>query len=57
MINDRTINIYTVNGDKIATYKGKIDLVISDSGYAKFDFNGKRYIYCNCFVESIADIS
>lgn len=27
-----------------------------NGGYVKFDFNGKRYIYYNCFVESIADI-
>ena len=28
----------------------------NDGGYIKFDFDGKRYIYYNCFVESIADI-
>ena len=28
----------------------------NNGGYVKFDFNGKRYIYYNCFVESIADI-
>lgn len=54
---ERVINVYTANGDKIATYKGKIDLDANDGGYVKFDFNGKRYIYYNCFVESIADIS
>ena len=54
---ERVINVYTANGDKIATYKGKIDLDVNDGGYVKFDFNGKRYIYYNCFVETIADIS
>lgn len=54
---ERTINIYTANGDIIATYKGKIDLDTNDGGYVKFDFEGKRYIYYNCFVESIANIN
>lgn len=53
---DRTVTVYTANGDIIATYKGKIDLDSNEGGYVKFDFNGKRYIYYNCFVESIADI-
>ena len=53
---NRTINIYTANGDLLATYKGKIDMDSNEGGYVKFDFNGKRYIYYNCFVESIADI-
>lgn len=52
----RTIKIYTANGDLIAEYEGKIDLSSNDGGYVKFDYNGKRYIYYNCFVESIADI-
>ena len=53
---ERVINVYTANGDKIATYKGKIDIEESVGGYIKFDFDGKRYIYYNCFVETIADI-
>lgn len=53
---ERTINIYTADGDIIATYKGKIDLDANSGGYVKFDFEGKRYIYYNCFVESIAII-
>lgn len=52
----RTITVYTADGKELATYKGKIDLSTNDGGYVKFDFNGKRYIYYNCFVESIADI-
>ena len=53
---NRTINVYTANGDLIAQYHGKIDLDINEGGYIKFDFDGKRYIYYNCFVESIAEI-
>ena len=52
---DRTITIYTANGDIIATYTGKIDIE-ADKTYVKFDVDGKRYIYYNCFVETIANI-
>lgn len=52
---ERTINVYTANGEKIAEYHGKIDLEM-DQDYIKFDWEGKRYIYYNCFVETIADI-
>lgn len=48
--------VYTADGKELATYKGKIDLRTNDGEYVKFDFDGKRYIYYNCFVESIADI-
>lgn len=54
---ERTINIYTANGDLIATYTGKIDLEDNDGGYVLFEYEGKRYTYYNCFVESIADIN
>lgn len=54
---ERTINVYTANGDAIATYSGKIDIETNDGGYVKFDFDGKRYTYYNCFVESIAEIN
>jgi hypothetical protein len=52
----RTITVYTSDGKELATYEGKIDIDTNNGGYVKFDFNGKRYIYYNCFVESIADI-
>lgn len=52
---DRTVTVYTANGDVIAEYKGKIDIESSEGGYVKFDFEGKRYMYYNCFVETIAD--
>lgn len=52
----RTVTVYTANGDVIAEYTGMIDIETNDGGYIKFDFEGKRYIYYNCFVESIAVI-
>lgn len=52
---NRVINVYTANGDLLARYEGKIDIAAADGGYIKFDYNGKRYIYYNCFVETIAD--
>ena len=52
----RTIKVYTATGDLLAEYEGKIDIEQSEGGYVKFDFNGKRYIYYNCFVETIANL-
>ena len=52
---ERTVTIYTADGEKLAEYKGKIDLEMNQD-YIKFDWNGKRYIYYNCFVETIAEI-
>lgn len=54
---ERTITVYTADGNIIAQYSGKIDIQESDGGYVKFDIDGKRYIYYNCFVETIAEIS
>lgn len=54
---ERVINVYTADGNKIATYEGKIDIDMNDGGYVKFDFEGKRYIYYNCFIETIANIN
>lgn len=53
---NRTIVVYTANGDVMASYEGKIDISSNEGGYVKFDYDGKRYIYYNCFVESIANI-
>ena len=52
---NRTVTVYTANGEVIAQYKGKIDLEANNGGYIKFDYKGKRYIYYNCFVESISE--
>lgn len=53
---ERTIAVYTADGEVIAEYSGLIDIETSEGGYIKFDFEGKRYIYYNCFVESVAEI-
>lgn len=53
---ERTVTIYTADGEIIAQYTGKIDIEGNDGGYVLFDYEGKRYTYYNCFVESIADI-
>lgn len=42
--------------DGVAQYTGKIDIEGNDGGYVLFDYEGKRYTYYNCFVESIAEI-
>lgn len=52
---ERVITVYTADGKEMARYEGQIDISSAD-GYVKFDVNGKRYIYYNCFVESIANI-
>ena len=54
---DRTVTVYTADGKIIAQYTGNIDIESNDGGYVKFDFEGKRYIYYNCFVEAIAEIN
>ena len=51
---ERTVTVYTADGKVLAQYAGRIDIEQNDGGYVKFDFGGKRYIYYNCFVESIA---
>lgn len=53
---ERTITVYTADGNQIAQYTGEIDIEGNDGGYVLFDFEGKRYTYYNCFVESIAEI-
>jgi hypothetical protein len=53
---ERTVTVYTADGEIIAQYTGNIDIDTNDGGYVKFDFEGKRYIYYNCFVETIAEI-
>ena len=52
----REINVYTAEGELLAHYEGKIDIETNDGGYVKFDLDGKRYIYYNCFIETIAEI-
>lgn len=53
---ERTINILNADGEVIRTYTGVIDIEGNDGGYVVFDYNGIRYTYYNCYLESIADI-
>ena len=50
---ERILTVYTANGEIMARYEGKIDLAPTEGGIVKFDLNGTRYIYYNCFVEVI----
>ena len=52
---ERTINILNADGEVIRTYTGVIDIEGNDGGYVVFDYNGRRYTYYNCYLESIAD--
>lgn len=56
---NRVVRVYTADGKKLAEYEGKIDLAPYEEvggGVVKFDLNGKRYIYYNCYVETIGDL-
>ncbi|MBR3147259.1 MAG: hypothetical protein IKF54_03840 [Eubacterium sp.] len=50
---DRTVNVYSFDGKKIATYKGIIDVAEHDGNVVKFELKGKRYIYYNALVEVV----
>ena len=50
------IRVYTADGNIIAEYEGIIDIEGNDGGYVLFDYQGKRYTYYNCLIESIAEI-
>lgn len=49
----RVVNIYTLDGELIATYEGLIDIDDNENGSIMFDMNGKRYVYYNAIVEVI----
>ncbi len=49
---DRTVNVYSYDGTKIASYTGRIDIEENESKVL-FELNGKRYIYYNALVEVI----
>ena len=53
---NRTVTVYTADGEVLKTYKGKIDLETTEGGYVKFDLNGQRIMYYNCYVEVIENI-
>ena len=49
----RVVNIYTYDGQLIATYEGLIDIDDNTNGSIMFDMNGKRYVYYNAIIEVI----
>lgn len=53
---DRTVTVYTADGEVLKTYNGKIDLEATEGGIVKFDLNGQRIMYYNCYVEVIENI-
>ena len=53
---NRTVTVYTADGEILKTYKGKIDLETTEGGIVKFDLNGQRIMYYNCYVEVIENI-
>lgn len=50
---DRVVTVYNANGEVLKTYEGKIDLAPTEGGIVKFDLNGQRIMYYNCYVEVI----
>ena len=50
---NRTVNVYSYDGKKIATYDGRVDIAENNNGVVKFQLKGKRYIYYNALVEVI----
>lgn len=49
----RIVNVYSLNGELIATYEGLIDIDDNSNGSIMFDLNGKRYVYYNAIIEVI----
>ena len=49
----RVVNVYSLDGDLIASYEGKIDIDDNTNGSVMFDLDGKRYVYYNAIVEVI----
>lgn len=49
----RVVNVYSLDGDLIASHEGLIDIDDNANGSVMFDLNGKRYVYYNAIVEVI----
>jgi len=49
----RIVNVYTHDGQLLATYEGKIDIDNNENGSIMFDMDGKRYVYYNAIIEVI----
>lgn len=50
---ERIVTVYNADGEVLKTYEGKIDLETTEGGIVKFDLNGQRIMYYNCYVEVI----
>lgn len=50
---NRVINIYSLDGNLMATYEGLIDIDNNSNGSIMFDLEGKRYVYYNAIIEVI----
>lgn len=50
---NRIVNIYSLDGNLIATYEGLIDIDDNSNGSIMFDLDGKRYVYYNAIIEVI----
>ena len=50
---NRTVNVYSYDGKKIATYDGMIDVAEKSGNVVKFQLDGKRYMYYNALVEVV----
>lgn len=48
----RTVTVYTADGDIIAQYTGDIEIQNGLDGKVSIVFDGNEYIYYNCSVES-----
>lgn len=53
---NRIVTVYTADGEVLKTYEGKIDLESTEGGIVKFDLNGQRIMYYNCYVEVIEKV-
>jgi len=53
---NRIVTVYNADGEVLKTYEGKIDLETTEGGIVKFDLNGQRIMYYNCYVEVIEKI-
>ena len=49
---DRIVRVYTADGTLLAEDEGRFNIE-DENGGIMFDYDGKRHIYWNCFVESI----
>ena len=49
---NRQINIYSLDGNLIASHEGKIDIEDRENSIL-FELDGKRYVYYNAIIEVI----